>query len=247
MYERVAVITDVHGNAPALRAVLAEVDRAGVDALVCLGDLVAGPLPRECMALLDDVGVPLIAVRGNADREVVEAVAGTDGQRYPMTEATAELLGHGDLTELAQRPLTVTLAVLGLDRVLACHATPRNDEEVWFATTAEDVVARVLSGVDADVVLCGHTHMAFDRVAAGTRIVNPGSVGMPFDTPGAHWALLADGDVHLRVTSYDTAAAAAEIRASGWRLADDFVTRNVQSIPEREQVMALFGPREVTA
>ncbi len=115
------------------------------------------------------------------------------------------------------------LDVDGLGRVLFCHASPRNDEDVFLEGTAPEHVEPLLDGVAANVVVCGHTHMQFSREVGGKRIVNAGSVGMAYeDAPGAYWALLGP-DVEHRRTAYDPAA----LEGSGFpgRIAPDLPTR----------------------
>ena len=95
------------------------------------------------------------------------------------------------------------IEVDGLGRVLFCHATPRSDEEIITRVTPEERVLEALAGVDADVVVCGHVHVAYDRRVGSVRVVNPGSVGLPYEgAPGAYWALLGPGVEHRR-TDYD--------------------------------------------
>jgi putative phosphoesterase len=149
----VAVISDVHGNLPALEAVLDEIECLGVDAIVCCGDVAAGPLPREtCERLMALDGARF--VRGNADREMAAG--------EPPAWDTAQLEpAHRDF--LASFEDTVTLEIDGLGHVLFCHGTPRSDEEIVTAITPEPRLAAVMTG--ADVVVCGHVHVQFDRRA----------------------------------------------------------------------------------
>jgi putative phosphoesterase len=205
---RVAALSDVHGNLAALEAVLEDVDAAGVDVVVSGGDVVAGPFPAEVLALLrsrSDVRY----VRGNADRLVLEGVA-EHGQDWA---ATRKRLGEDGVAELASWPLTLVLEVDGLGRVLFCHAVPSADEPIFTRITPDEEVAELIGGADAEVVVCGHTHVQFDRrLPNGTRVVNAGSVGMPYEgRRGAFWALLGP-EVELRHTAYDTESAVAAIR-----------------------------------
>lgn len=208
---RVAALYDVHGNVHALEAVLADVDAAGIDAIVLGGDLLAGPWPVETNAMLEALD-HAVWIRGNADREL----AG-DGGRAP-----AELVGwvrskldQPVLDRLSGLPLTVTFDVDGLGPVLFCHATPRNDTEIRTAVSPDERWLEVLDGVDEPTVVCGHTHVQFDRTIGSTRVVNAGSVGMPYeDEPGAYWALLGP-NVELRRTEYDVPATLAAIEAVG--------------------------------
>jgi putative phosphoesterase len=199
---RVAVLCDVHGNLHALDAVLAEVQKERVDAVVLGGDVAAGPLPSETMERLTALGADALWVRGNADREPGEWVA--------------ELLGSERLRFLRELPDTQRLEVDGLGPTLFCHGSPRSDEEILTAVTSESRLRAILEGVTERVVVCGHTHHQFDRVVDGTRVVNAGSVGMAYEgRPGAYWALLGP-DVELRRTEFDFDAAAEAMRASGY-------------------------------
>jgi predicted phosphodiesterase len=200
----------VHGNLPALEAVLADVARADVDAVVVGGDVVAGPWPAETFALLDALDLPTTWVRGNADRELLG-----EGGRAPaeVVEWVRARLDRAAIERLGNDPLTATLEIDGLGEVLFCHGTPRDASEIRTAISPDERWREVLDGVTEGVVVCGHTHVQFDRVVGGTRIVNAGSIGMPYeDEPGAYWALLGP-DVEHRRSTYDVAAARAAIEA----------------------------------
>jgi putative phosphoesterase len=203
---RVAAISDIHGNLPALEAVLAEVDREGVDEIVVAGDTAHGPWPGEVVDLLVERGAR--CVRGNADREVIEK-----SDRYgPLAAWSADRLGERRLAVVGSWPLTVELSVAGLGAVLVCHSTPRSEDPIYTRITPDDELASLLDGVSAEVVVCGHTHMQYDRrLSTGLRVVNAGSVGMPYEgRRGAYWALLGP-DVEFRRTEYDVEAAVAGI------------------------------------
>jgi predicted phosphodiesterase len=197
---RVAALYDVHGNVRALEAVLA--DAGDVDAYVFGGDLVWGPWPRETLDLALSLGDRARFISGNWERYILgdsdEASTVWTRERVP-------------LDVLRSWPDT-----LSLDGALYCHATPRSDEELvlpqWEASD--------WSAFTGPLVVCGHTHVQFDVERNGTRIVNPGSVGNPTVRATAWWAVVDDGDVELRTTGYDTAAASAEMRTSGFPRAD---------------------------
>ncbi|MGO8883744.1 MAG: metallophosphoesterase family protein [Streptosporangiaceae bacterium] len=212
---RAAVLADIHGNLPALSAVLDEVDAAAADVVVLLGDIALGPLPAQTLDRLAALGDRAVWVHGNCEREMVTAFDGGDvgGANAETALASAALIGQAHRDLLDRLPLTVTMEIDGLGRALFCHASPRRDDEMLLVDSPPSRWAEALDGVDADVVVCGHTHMPFDRLAAGRRVVNAGSVGMPYGHPGASWALLGP-DVTLRRTHYDTAAAAAAIGTS---------------------------------
>jgi predicted phosphodiesterase len=196
---RVAALYDVHGNLPALESVLAEVPD---DATIVLGgDIAYGPFPHETLARLRALGGRALWLRGNADRELTPGEEGL--VPVDSLDWVRGRLSEGEIEFLHALPPTLELDVDGVGRVLFCHATPRNDVEVFLEGTPGERVAPVLEGVDADLVVCGHTHMQFDRTIAGTRVVNSGSVGMPYEEePGAYWTLLGP-EIEFRRSLYD--------------------------------------------
>jgi len=242
---RVAAISDIHGNLPALEAVLAEVEREQPDLMVFCGDVASGPMPTETIDLLLTLQGARF-VRGNADRGLVEEFDGKTPSDMPGPFAgwCARQIARRHRDFLASFEDTVLVdGVDGLGRVLFCHATPRNDTDVFTVESPAERVRTLLAGVDAGVVVCGHTHMQFDRTVDGIRVVNAGSVGMPFGKPGAYWAMLGP-DVDLRRTDYDRDAAARRIRAKDWDTAEEFAAGNVLSTPSVEQGMDFMGKME---
>jgi putative phosphoesterase len=217
----VAVIADVHGNAAALDAVLAEIARSDVDAVVVAGDVVPGAQPSEVLSRLRALGTARF-VRGNGDREAVEAFdAGVrfdpaDDVAPRMAAWTAERIDRAERDFLAGFEAVVTLEVEGVGAVLVCHGTPGSDERMLTSLTPEDAAARELAGVEADVVVGGHTHAQYDRRVGAVRLVNAGSVGLPYEGRGGAFWLMLGPDVELRRTDYDVESAAAEMAASGF-------------------------------
>ncbi len=211
------MLADIHANLPALEAVLGEPDLADADAVVLLGDIALGPMPAETLDRLAALGDRAVWVHGNCEREMVTAFDGGEvpGPNGADAAAGAALIGRAHRDRLGRLPLTVTLDIDGLGPTLFCHASPRRDDEMLLVDSSLERWAAALDGVEAGVVVCGHTHMPFDRLAGGRRIVNPGSVGMPYGHPGAGWALLGP-DVTLRRTSYDAGAAARIIGGSAY-------------------------------
>jgi putative phosphoesterase len=237
---RIAALYDIHGNLPALEAVLDEVHDAGVDQIVVGGDVLPGPMPSESLARLLDVALPVRFIQGNGDREVVAPTGAVpesyrDAMRWNAAQLTTE-----DQRRLANWPPTLRMAVDGLGDLLFCHATPRNDTEIFTRLTPEDTLLPIFGGLDVAVVVCGHTHMQFDRTVGSVRVVNAGSVGMPFGEAGAYWLLLGP-DVQLRRTAYDLPAAAARIRATAYPNADEFAARNVLQPPSEAQMLDAFS------
>jgi putative phosphoesterase len=249
---RVAAIYDIHGNLPALEAVIQDVRRAGVDRVVVGGDVLPGPLPCETIARLVDLDLPVQFIQGNGDREVLARMEGTETAWYRSAPEqwrepvrwTAQQLQpeHRQLLDGWAKTLRIKIGELG--EVLFCHATPRSDTEVFTRLTPEDRLLPVFAGLNAPVVICGHTHMQFDRMIGGIRVVNAGSVGMPFGEPGAYWLLLGP-DVQLRCTNYDLAKAAERIRDTKYPQAQDFAERNVLRPPSKEQTLEAFARVEL--
>jgi predicted phosphodiesterase len=207
---RVAALYDVHGNMPALSAVLAETDGLGIDAIVVGGDVASGPMPVETLDALRERGAQF--VRGNADR-VLDLRGADESEAWVRARRwVADRLGEERLGFLAGLPLDLALDVGALGRVRFCHGAPGSDELPITRLTPDDRLRRLLEGVDERIVVCGHTHVQFDRRVGELRLVNAGSVGMPYEhEPGAYWALLGP-DVDLRRTAYEP----GDIAASGW-------------------------------
>ncbi|HEY1375770.1 MAG TPA: metallophosphoesterase family protein [Gemmataceae bacterium] len=249
---RVAAIYDVHGNLPALEAVLGEVRRANVDRVVVGGDVLPGPMPGECLALLLGLDPPAQFILGNGDREVLAQTAGAETDWFRTAPAawrepvrwTAQQLGPDHARALADWPATRRLDVPGLGPVLFCHATPRNDTDVFTRLTPEDRLRPLFDQTGAAVVVCGHTHMQFDRMVGAVRVVNAGSVGMPFGEPGAYWLLLGP-DVGLRRTAYDLARAAERVRATDYPQAEQFAAHNVLQPPPEEKTLEALARAEL--
>jgi putative phosphoesterase len=217
---RVAALYDVHGNLPALTAVLAEVDTLGVDAIVVGGDVASGPMPAETLDALRARGARF--VRGNAERVPDEWDA---AHLYP-----------DELRWLEELPVTVSL-----DGVLYCHATPIEDTPLTTVFTPDEVLLERFAGFEESTVVIGHTHHQFDRPVGGVRVVNAGSVGMPYeDRVEAFWTLVTDGEPSFRSTPFDVERAAAEIRVSGWPGAGAFVAENLLVAPSRAEAIAFF-------
>jgi putative phosphoesterase len=222
----VAALYDIHGNLPALDAVLTELRAEPPDAVVVGGDVCAGPMPAEVLAVLRELPWPVHWLRGNADRAVVMGFDGTipadllDHLLYAGDAWAAQRLQREDRDFLAQLPPLVALTIDGLGDVLFCHATARSDDERVTVVTPPERLMGILEAAGADVLVSGHTHRQFDRAAGGRRMINAGSVGRPYEhRPGAYWLRLG-ADAQLRRTSYDVPGADGAFRALGYPAAD---------------------------
>lgn len=240
----VAALYDIHGNLPALRAVLAEAQDAGVEKFVIGGDVAGGPLPRETINLLMARGERAQFVRGNADREAVEAFdAGRTELGSVADPAESAAIFVASQISRAQRdflagfPPTVRLDLNGQGPTLFCHGSPRSDSEIITRLTTDERLREILAGVDERLIVAGHTHQQFDRMIDDWRVINAGSVGLPYEgNRGAYWALIGR-EVELRRTEYDLDQALSELRASSFPDLEEML---------RESLVDPIDPREVS-
>jgi len=244
----VAALYDIHGNLPALEAVLEEIRQVGADLVLIGGDVFPGPMSLESLTFLLNLDIPVQFIQGNGDREVLAQRAGIESSAIPeqyreVMRWSAQQLDSEHERLVGGWPATVRIEIPRLGEVLFCHATPRNDTEIFTRLTPENCLLPIFEGLGVPLVICGHTHMQFDRMIGRVRVVNAGSVGMPFEKPGAYWLLLGP-DVQLRHTPYDLTKAAERIRATEYPQAQDFAANNVLQPPTEEETveaMTRFG------
>ncbi|NUR59726.1 MAG: metallophosphoesterase family protein [Catenulispora sp.] len=213
----VAVLSDVHANVPALRAVLAEPEVAAADLVVFNGDLTWGVDPDQTVRIVQGLGVRAVCVRGNSERLVRHIATGAYTPANPRQQWVPARHGTPALAFVGSFPFSVVIDIRGLGRVRFCHGSPRSDNEAVTPGTSEQRFRELTAGIDEQVLVTGHTHLQFDRTLAGIRSINPGSVGLPYHRadPGvAYWALLGP-DVELRQTHYDVRESVAAIEAAG--------------------------------
>jgi predicted phosphodiesterase len=242
---RVAALADVHGNAPALEAVLAEVEREAPDLIVFCGDLTWGPLPEETLALVE----PLEArfVRGNAESTLIASFRelpedATERQRFLVERHDAHACDFVSRFEEA-----VVVDVDGLGPTRFCHGSPRSDEELVTPETPVERVRELLAGVGEAAVVTAHTHVSYERRVEGTLLLNPGSVGLPYEGRfGAYWALLGPGVEHRR-TEYDLDGAERRFRAAAANPFAELTMELLRSPPTREEAIAHAEERAFSA
>src|SRR5919202_443259 len=251
---RVAAVYDIHGNLPALEAVLSDLKRVEPDLVVVGGDVASGPMPTEVLDRLMALKERVRFVRGNADREVLAAYrGGRSAIEAYISDPALRMSGwaaarleerHYDL--LASFSERLIVETEGIGEVLFCHATPRSDEEILTTATPDDRLREILSEVDQHLVVCGHVHTQFDRRVGGKRVINAGSVGMPYqgEPVGAFWLLL-DFEVKFRRSSYNLRRAVEEFRAIGYPAADDMAESLLE--PPDPKWVADFFERQVAS
>ncbi len=246
---RVAALYDIHGNLPALEAAFAELHMSAVDLVIVGGDVVLGPMPRETLEYLLAAQIPVQFIQGNCEREMLTQLAGGDPSSVPaavrdIIRWVGDQLSPEQRRLIASWPVALQLEIPGLGDVLFCHATPRSDTETFTRHTPEERLLPVFGGIDVAIVVCGHTHMQFDRTIGRIRVLNAGSVGMPFGEPGAYWLVLGPGVQH-RHTQFDLARAARRIRETDYPQAEEFALHNVLRPPSEERMLEVFAKAEI--
>lgn len=231
---RFAVLSDIHGNLPALEAVLADAASAGITQFVNLGDHLQGPLdPVGTAERLMALNIP--SIRGNCDRLLIEE--GTIAPTGSTLAANRALLRPQHKAWLRAMPQTLTIG-----DVLLCHGTPWADdvyllEEVTpegARLRSADEIAPILDTISARLILCGHSHLSRTvHLAAGTLIVNPGSVGLPAytdESPYPH--AMEAGSPHARYAILTRAGTTWKIGhrtvAYDWHAAAELAKRNAR-------------------
>ncbi len=246
---QVAALYDIHSNLPALEAVLEDVRQAGVDRVVVGGDVLPGPMPAETIERLLSLDIPVQFIQGNGDRVALAQMRGVDSPEVPaqyreIDRWVAQHLPPEYESLLASWPATLRMEIPALGEVLFCHATHRNDTEIFTRLTPEERLLPVFAGLNVAVVVCGHTHMQFDRMVGKTRVLNAGSVGTPYGEPGAYWLMLGS-KVEFRHTSYDLHQADERMRATNYPHVEDFIKQNILQPPSQAEMLAIFSKAEL--
>ena len=224
---KVAALYDIHGNLPALTAVLADVEREDVDLIICGGDCAQGPMPSQTIDCLQSLRIPARFVMGNADQAMIDAFEAGDSSADSRPDAKKRLSWSAGQLSRVQRDFlasfepTVHVDVSGLAAILFCHGSPRSNTEIITAVSPPDRLMPMLDHVAEGVVVCGHTHRQFDLTVDGKRVLNAGSVGAPYEGDAAAFWLLLGERAEMRRTSYDVGTALETFRATGYPDADE--------------------------
>jgi predicted phosphodiesterase len=226
---RLALISDIHGNLPALEAVLSEVEQEGVDEILCLGDVAVGPQPAETLDRVRDLGCPVVL--GNWDAYFIR---GFPAQQSEIGRQLVEMgeWWAGHLSTQHRAFIETFTDELKRPGLIAFHGSPRSYEDFIYATTPDAELSQMLDGTRAPMLAGGHTHFAMLRQFDGALLVNPGSVGLPFAkqeavmriSPWAEYAIVDAEDGHLSVDlrriDFDVDSLLRLIRESGMPHAD---------------------------
>ena len=223
MTDRVAVITDIHANLPALEAVLARIEQLGIERVHCGGDLVGyGPHPNEVCALIEQRAIPTIY--GNYDYAIARDlhdcgcayVTPHDREIGQLSvEWTLANSGRAAKDFMRDLPFDARFEIDGTS-VHLVHGSPRKVNEYLFEDKPASLYARLAAAEEAGVLVFGHTHKPWIRDFGGVRFVNCGSVGKPKDgDPRAAFAVLTAGGATIERVAYDAGRVAAEVRAAG--------------------------------
>lgn len=248
---KVAALYDIHGHLPALEAVIREIEEENVDYIVIGGDVVSGPLPNETLDYIRALDIEFSCIRGNAESDVIRYLAGEDinGMSERANEEArwvGTVLTPENVEFIQGWKETIELSIGEPGDVLFCHGTPRSDVEVFTVNTAYEKLLPIFSGLRCESVICGHTHIQFDRRIGGTRVINAGSIGMPFGHGGADW-LLIDTSFEFRNSKFNVEAAASRIKASAYPHADLFIKNHIFSSPSEEEMLRVLTKMELSS
>jgi predicted phosphodiesterase len=246
---RIAALYDIHGNYPALEAVVQELHIAKPDKVVIGGDIVSGPMPNETMKCLMELGNDVVWVLGNGDVDVSERKINGNinnslsEQAKVITEWVANIIDESMARFLISLPINHFIRDDKLGMIGFCHATPNDYNYVFTPVTPNGEVKKVFNNEMEGYFICGHTHIQFEKTIDNLKIVNAGSVGMPFsEEHGAEWLLLENGVIRFMKTKYDIDLAKKQIKQTTYPFKDEFIETNVIN-PKRPEEMIPFLER----
>lgn len=245
---KIAALYDIHANPIALKAVLKDIEKIEVDLIIVGGDVITGPMLKETFVLLQNVITPMKYILGNAESEVLRHLNGDEING--LTESANEearwvskQLSSEQKETIGSWPKTEKIELEELGNILFCHGTPRSDIEIFTKITPKEKLKLKFENVNASIVICGHTHMQFDLSIGNLRVINAGSVGMPFGKTGADW-LLIENTINFKHTAYDLEEAASLIRKSNYPYAESFVSNNVLKTPSEVDALNMLTEME---
>ncbi|MFT8363321.1 MAG: metallophosphoesterase family protein [Sporolactobacillus sp.] len=248
---RIAALYDIHGNFPALKAVLDELNDLKPDRVVIGGDIVSGSMPVQTLECLLNLkrNVKVTFIQGNGDREVIEASKGLElnglsEQGKKKQRWVAEQLTEKQIEFLSSFERTASIHVDNMGNILFCHATPFSDSDIFTPESDIKRIGQLFEAVEQPIIVCGHTHMQFKLELEKKVIFNAGSVGMPFaKRSGAYWFFI-DSDqatINFKQTFYDLNLASKLLRTSGDPYVEEFVNHNLLHVPTPREAMEMLN------
>ncbi|MDH5719166.1 MAG: metallophosphatase family protein [Spirochaetia bacterium] len=235
---RIAAIYDLHANTVALEAVLRDIHKENIEMLVVGGDVVSGPNPSETLRILCNISIPVRFILGNAESDILNHLAGKEfnGLSPRANEEAiwvASVLSDDEKKFLSSWGFSYSVESDIFGKILFCHGTPRSNQEIFTKQTSDEELKSIFKDVSASLVVCGHTHMQFDIMTGDIRVVNAGSLGMPFGFTGADWILI-DEAIEFKHTDYNLESAAETIRNSNYPHAQTFSENHVLNVPSED-------------
>ncbi|TGA95831.1 metallophosphoesterase [Sporolactobacillus shoreae] len=245
---KIAALYDIHGNFPALQAVLKELHYLQPDVIVIGGDIVSGPMPVQTLDCLLNLrrDAKVTFIRGNGDREVSEASKGLGLKNLSEQGQKTEQWVAEQLTEKHIEFLSHLKSVASIQTelgdLLFCHATPMSDSDIFTPQSNKKRLEKIFGNVEQSIVVCGHTHVQFKLKFEKKLIFNSGSIGMPYaKQTGAYWLFISPDGIQFKRTSYDLNEAAKLFRQSNSPSVEDFINNNLFHIPTEKEAMAFFN------
>lgn len=239
---KLALISDIHGNAVALNAVLKEIEQEGVDQIVCLGDVAAtGAQPRECVRLLRELGCPV--VMGNTDEALLHLPALPEGAPEPQKILweigawSARQLAEEDRAFMASFQPSVEVPLGDGQSLLAFHGSPRSHSEIILPTTPDEELAQFLAGARQALLAGGHTHRAMVRRYGTSMLVNPGSVGLPFDRVAPETDVRHPDWAEYAIVTWTPSQKRVELRRVHYPMADYVKALKACDMPYKELLL----------
>ena len=241
----IAALYDIHGNLPALEATLLQLERRGITELIIGGDVIPGPLPNECLDCIKEFSGDLHLIKGNCEDMVLAVLENRPLPKVPEEvrtniEWTAANLKDRHIEWIQSWPATFSKSIKNIGTLLFCHATPISNTHIFTKDTPSEQLSFHFENINADIVVCGHTHMQFDRTIGNLRVINAGSVGMPFGPPGAYY-LTVTPELQLNRLEYDVEKAGRLIKKSKYPSAQSFAEKNVLHPPSEESMLELLS------
>ena len=231
---KIAALFDIHGNLPALNSVLEELSQLNVDKIIIGGDIVSGPMPNETLETLFQIKDKIVWIGGNGDDDVLNAICNkplnsnlSDNGRL-LTDWVANQLGERFIDFLKELPLLYDLVLPGYGSICFCHATPKSKEEIFTPITNEQSIKEIFENINYNIIICGHTHVQFQLMANSIKIMNAGSVGMPFGrNKGADWILITPDEILFKNTQYDYMKAEKILMKTNYPAIENFVEQYI--------------------